>query len=140
LVTGDAGHSFGSGYWKHQYSGNGNPQLDEATLEGYLEIVNLVSGVFSEEVLLATEADAAAILSPHGGDKRAVATADLLTAWLHFASGAVPYDALVPVGGLVQRDYLEVMAEIESIVSDPTATRAELIYASFLAQRTMQAE
>jgi hypothetical protein len=137
LFTGDADQAFGSGYWGHQYSGNGQPQLDEATLEGYLEIINFVSTVFSEQTTATTLAEAAAVLSPRGDDKRAVATADLLTAWLHFASGVVSHDAMVPIQGQ-QVPYLDVMSEIEAIVLDPTATRAELLHASFLAQRAMQ--
>jgi hypothetical protein len=79
------------------------------------------------------------VLSPHGGDKRAVARADLLAAWLHFASGAVAWDATIPVGGGAPVSFLTVMGEIESIVLDPTSTRQELQHASWLAQRVRQA-
>jgi hypothetical protein len=140
VITGNADGTFGVGYWKHQYSGNGSPQIDPVWLDGYLEIVRFVSGVFDEDVSLADTADATDVLSPTGSNKRAVATADLLTAWLHFASGAVSWDAMVPVGGGEERPLLNVMNEIENIVSDPGATRADLIGASFLAQRVMQAD
>jgi hypothetical protein len=138
LFTGDTDRTYGSGYWKHQYRGNGKLQVDEATLEGYLEIVDFVSRVFSEQTTATTSTAAAAVLSPGGGDKRAVATADLFVAWLHFASGAVSSDATVPIKGL-QVPYLEVMNEIEAIVLDPIATRAHLLLASFLAQLARQA-
>jgi hypothetical protein len=140
VIVGDAERTSGNGYWKHQYSGDGRPQLDAATLDGYLEIVNLVSGVFSEEVPLLTHQDADEVLSAQGNDRRAIATADLLVAWLHFASGAVPLDAEVTIRGNEVRDYLDVMNEIETIVTDPNSTHRDLIRASFLAQRTMQAE
>jgi len=35
--------------------------------------------------------------------------------------------------------YLDLMAEVETIVLDPFATRADLLRASFLAQATRQA-
>ena len=139
VITGDAERDFGNGYWKHQYTGNGQPQVDPAWLDGYLEIVAFVSGVFVEDVPLASPADAADVLSPSGSDKREVATADLLAAWLHFASGAVAWDAAVPTGGRTSAPFLDVMTEIESIVADPASTRADLQHASFLAQRVRQA-
>ena len=139
VVVGDADGTFGNGYWKHQYSGDGNPQVDAASLEGYLDIVNFVSGVFSEHTILATAADADAVLSPSGNDKRAVATADLLAGWLHFASGAVSHEAVVPLSGGTTMNFLDVMVEIEGIVLDDAAPRTELMRASFLAQRLRQA-
>lgn len=81
--------------WKHQYSGDGAPHIDDATAAGYLAVVNAVSSVFSEAVAAASAAEAHAVLSPAGGDKRAVARAALLVAWLQFASGAVAHDATV---------------------------------------------
>lgn len=140
VIVGDAGRTFGNGYWRHQYTGNGHPQLEPATLEGYLEIVDLVSGVFSEQVPLLAAEDAADILSPQGNDRQAMATADLLVAWLHFATGSVPLDAEVTIRGQDVRDYLDVMNEIETIVSDPNSTHQDFIHASFLAQRTRQAD
>lgn len=138
VVTGDADTAFGLGYWKHQYSGTGSPQLDDATLEGYLEIVDFVSGVFAEKVPLATAADAQGVLSPAGSDRRAVATANLLVGWLHFASGAVAHDATVPAGGGATASFLDVVAEVEGIILDDSASRSDLMRASFLAQQLLQ--
>jgi hypothetical protein len=139
VVTGDADRDFGGGYWKHQYRGTGKPQLPAAYLAGYLEIVRFVSGVFAEDVALATSADATAILSPFGGNKRAVARSDLLQAWLHFASGAVEWDASIPLGGGGSASFLDVMNEIEDVVSNPASTNSHLVRASQLAQRVRQA-
>lgn len=139
VVVGTADKTSGTGYWKQQYSGTGNPKLDQATLNGYLAIVNHVSSVFSEARPLATVADATAVLSPNGGDKRAVATSDLLAAWLHFASGAVPWNATVSLEGNQSSPFLTVMSEIESILLNPNSTNSDLVRASALAQKTMQA-
>ena len=98
IVTGTADTTRGNGWWKHQYSGNGSPHIDESVAAGYLENVDAVSGVFSELTPLATASDAHAVLSPTGSDGRARAEADLLAAWLHFASGAVAWDATVALG------------------------------------------
>jgi murein DD-endopeptidase MepM/ murein hydrolase activator NlpD len=46
IVTGIASTTEASGWWKHQYSGSGSPQIDAATAAGYLEIVNAFSSVF----------------------------------------------------------------------------------------------
>lgn len=139
VVTGDADRDFGGGYWKHQYSGNGNPQLPADYLEGYLEIVRFVSAVFAEDVALATSADATAVLSPFGGNTRAVAQSDLLQAWLHFASGAVAWNASIPLRGGGSASFLDVMNEVEDVVSNPASTNLDLVRASQLAQRVRQA-
>jgi hypothetical protein len=126
IVTGTSDATKGSGWWKHQYSGNGSPQLDPALADAYLEIVNAVSSVFSEETALSTLADAHAVLSP-GGDKRARAQSELLQAWLEFASGAVSWDATVTLkGGGGTIDYLDLMFAAEATILDPTATNGEL--------------
>jgi hypothetical protein len=126
IVTGNSDTTRGSGWWKHQYSGKGSPQLDPALAAAYLEIVNAVSSVFSEETALLTFADAHAVLSP-GGDKRARARSELLQAWLEFASGAVSWDATVTLnGGGGTIDYLDLMFAAEATILDATATNAEL--------------
>ena len=126
IVTGSAATTEGSGWWKHQYSGAGSPQIDEVTAAGYLEIVNAVSSVFSEQVLAAASADVHAILSPAGGDRRAQAIAELMVAWLQFASGAVEHDNTVPLGGHDVIPFLELMFEAETTISNPAATDAQL--------------
>ncbi|CAA9412702.1 MAG: hypothetical protein AVDCRST_MAG74-2385 [uncultured Pyrinomonadaceae bacterium] len=125
IVTGTAQQTQGMGWWKHQYSGNGSPHIDTATALGYLEIVNAVSGVFSETVLVVTTADVHAVLSPNGGDRRANARAELMRAWLQFASGAIDWDSTVSLqSGSV--DFLVLMAASETTISNPAATNAEL--------------
>lgn len=125
LVTGIADDARSSGWWKHQYSGSGAPHIDEATAVAYLDIVGAVSSVFSEDVVASTAPEAHDVLTA-GGDPRARATAELLIAWLQFASGAVEYDATVPLQAGATVEYLELMFTAEEIILDPSATQSEL--------------
>lgn len=126
IVTGTADSTEGTGWWKHQFGGNGSPQLDTALLDGYLDAVNAASSVFSEDAPALTHDDIHEILSPTAGDRRAHARAALIGAWLHFVSGAVAWDATVPLGGGESVVFLTLMFEGEEVVLDPDATNAEL--------------
>jgi hypothetical protein len=125
IVTGNATQTEGSGWWKHQYSGSGAPHISEATAMGYLEIVNAVSSVFSEITPTATMAQVHAVLSPTEGDRRARARAELMVAWLQFASGAVAYDATVPLDS-GPTDFLALMFAAEAVINNPASTDAQL--------------
>jgi murein DD-endopeptidase MepM/ murein hydrolase activator NlpD len=125
IVTGTAERTQGLGWWKHQFSGAGSPQIDAATAQGYLEIVNAVSGIFSETTSVMTTADVHAVLSPTGGDRRARARAELMRAWLQFASGAIDWDSTVLLKSGVT-DFLALMTASEATISNPAATNAEL--------------
>ena len=125
VVTGTADTTQGTGWWKHQY-GTGSPQIDVATLGGYLDVVDAVSSVFSEAAAAATFADVHAVLSPTGGDRRARATAELMAAWLQFASGAVAWDATVPLSNGSSVGFLPLMASAEQAILDNATTDAEL--------------
>ncbi len=139
VVTGDATSTEGVGWWKHQYGGLGRPQVDEAFLEGYLDVINAVSSVFSESVAATTLDEAEAVLSATGSDRRVHATTDLLAAWLHFASGGVAWDAAVPLEGGATVPFLDAMHQIELTILDGDATDAELLDAELLAQRVRHA-
>jgi murein DD-endopeptidase MepM/ murein hydrolase activator NlpD len=127
LAVGNEDSTEGDGWWKHQYSGDGEAQLDAATAEAYLAIVNAVSSVFSESVTASTAADAYAILSPTPNDKRGRAVAALMDAWLHFAGGAVEWDATVPLGGGTTIAFLDLMFAAEGTILNPAATDAQLL-------------
>jgi hypothetical protein len=100
-------------------------QIDTATAEGYLEIVNAVSSVFSETYAVNTMADVHAVLSPVGQDRRVHARAELMAAWLQFASGAVDWDATIQLnGGPVA--FLQLMSTAEAVINNPASTNAEL--------------
>ena len=139
VVTGDAETTEGNGWWKHQYSGGGNPHVDDAVLHGYLDIVNAVSSVFSEATNVTTLDDVHMVLSPGGDDRRIHAEADLMAAWLHFASGAVAWDASVPLEGGATLPFLDVMHQVEAIILDGAATDEALLEAELLAQRVRRA-
>ena len=126
IVTGTADSSQGIGWWKHQYSGTGSPQIDAATLEGYLEIVNAVSSVFSETYLVPTIAAVHTVLSPMGSDRRDFARAQLMAGWLQFASGAVAWDATIQVDNETV-GFLPLMFNAEAVINNPAATDAELL-------------
>jgi hypothetical protein len=126
IVTGNATQTEGSGWWKHQYSGVGVPHITAATAMGYLEIVNAVSSVFSETTPTATMAQVHVVLSPTEGDRRARARAELMVAWLQFASGAVAYDATVPLNS-GPTDFLALMIAAEAVINNPASTDAQLL-------------
>lgn len=136
VVVGNEDETHPSGWWKHEYRQTGVAKVEPAFLDAYLDIIELTSSVFSEQAPLATIADAAAALTATGNDRRAAARADLLWAWLHFASGAVGWSDPVSMGRGVTRPYHDVITEIETIVLDAGASHRDLIRASQLAQRT----
>jgi hypothetical protein len=127
IVTGTATDTQGGGWWKHQYSGGGSPQIDEATATAYLGIIDAVSSVFSETVAALAPGEAHAVLSPSDNAPRARATAALLVAWLQFASGAVAHDDTVPLQGGNTIGFLDLMFAAEETILDPGASMAELL-------------
>lgn len=131
IVPGTADQTKRDGWWKHQFTGNGNPQIPSELAQAYLDIVGLVSSVFFEVVALTNAGDTEAVLSANASDKRMMAKRDLLVAWLHFVSGAIAYDS--PVNGTV---FIDVMFEAEGIIKNNPATQKELQGASKLLQRT----
>jgi murein DD-endopeptidase MepM/ murein hydrolase activator NlpD len=126
IVTGTADTTEGAGWWKHQYSADGAPHIAPAVAAGYVEIVNAVSSVFSEQVVAATAVDVHAILSPDGSDRRAQAIAELMIAWLQFASGAVDHDYTVPLNGQGTIAFLDLMFQAEATILNPAASNADL--------------
>ena len=95
FVTGTADDAESSGWWKHQYSGSGSPHIDADTAQAYLDIVNAVSSVFSERRMPRPPLRRMRCSRRPGMTVAGRATADLLLAWLQFASGAVGYDSVV---------------------------------------------
>lgn len=126
IVTGNADSTQGTGWWKHQFGGNGSPQLDPDLLDGYLAGVNAVSSVFSEDTSALTHDDVHELLAPSAGDRRAHAVSALMVAWLQFVSGAVDWNATIPVAEGESIEFLALMFESEETILDPSATDAEL--------------
>ena len=139
LVTGDAASTEGPGWWKHQYSSDGSQSLDAATAEAYRQIVNAVSVVFSEDVSAASLSEVHEILSPSGNDPKGRAVAQLMDAWLQFASGAVAWDATVPTNGGGTMPFLDVMFHAEEVILDANSTKADLKAVEQLLSKVQQA-
>lgn len=140
VVVGTAATTEGAGWWKHQYSGNGMRHLSAAEADGYREVVAAVSSVFSEAVVAGTSADVHAILSPSGADRRARARAALMVAWLHFASGAVAWDATVPLAQGNSMPFLDLMFAAEATILDGSASSGQLLSTERLLDRVRRAQ
>lgn len=125
VVTGTADASHGRAWWLREFAGIGERELDPAVAVGYLDAIAAVSEVFDETYAVGTTAEAAMLLSPSYDDGRAKAVAELLTAWLHFASGAVPWDAEVTLDG-VTVPFLDLMSDAEDALTSPATGEDEI--------------
>ena len=130
IITGNADRARSSGYWQHQYHGNGKLDFDEATLECYLAIVDYVSLVFNESRDASTieKAYDVLFLKQNGGSAAEQFDRELLTVWLNFANGAIEYDELVDSDGdgVDDTPLYAVVAAAEAVRLDPNATEAEI--------------
>jgi hypothetical protein len=117
IITGNVDKTRSEGYWQHQYSGNGNIDFDQATLECYLAITRYMSTVFNEERDASTieKAHAVLFLKQNGGSASEQFDRELLTVWLNFANGAIEFT-----------DFSAVVAAAESVRLDPNATDKEI--------------
>jgi hypothetical protein len=130
IIVGDSEQPRHSGYWQHQYSGNGNIDFDEATLLCYLVITDLVSNVFNEARDAAT-IDAAhdvLFLQQNGGSEQEKFDRELLTVWLNFANGSLAYDQSFDIDndGTADGTLATLIAAAEAVRLDPTATASDL--------------
>lgn len=127
LVLGTATSTNNGGWWKHQFSGSGQPHIDPLLSEAYREIVNAVSSVFSEAISADSNAAVHLVLSPKESDRRARAASELMQAWLSFASGAVSHNAPVSLNGGGSIGFLDLMANAEALILNPGATAQQLL-------------
>ncbi|OGT28300.1 MAG: hypothetical protein A2Z17_07355 [Gammaproteobacteria bacterium RBG_16_66_13] len=136
LVTGQATCTEGLGFWKHQFSVQGAHQIDNATLLGYLGVINHASGLYSETVAASTLAEARAVLNPSGSSMRRKAQAHLLAAWLNFAHGSVGWDEQIDTdrNGTPDTPLHQVLAQAEAILLNPSASQQQLVRAKDLAE------
>nr|WP_223169227.1 PKD domain-containing protein [Microbacterium sp. MF43] len=126
VVTGASIERHGAGWWIHEFSGAGQPDIDPATASAYLRAVAAVSSVFSEADPLTGTSDAIRILSPRGDDARELARAELLCAWLHFASGAISWEDTVTLPSGIDVSFAALMTEAEAAVSSASTPSEEL--------------
>jgi hypothetical protein len=136
LVTGDGDCTRSQGFWKHQFSKKGKHQIDDATLEAYLGMVNIASAVFSEQVPASTIEEARGVMWARGPSMRDKAEAQLLAAWLNFAHGSVGWDEMIDTDGdgVDDTPFHQVMPEAEATLLDAEATHKELVHAKDLAE------
>jgi hypothetical protein len=147
LVTDDRECVIGEEHWRKRFrdgdsagpghDGDGlghghHAHIDDATLQAYLDLIDFVSGFFSERVAASTLAEAAAVFelkTVQGSSTRADAVREALAAWLNFASGAIgldePIDAVPPHNG-PDTPFLTVIQAVEAILLNPAASDADV--------------
>ena len=135
LVTGSGDCAYSQGFWRHQFRGRGKPHFDTPTLQAYLDLVNVASGVFSEQVAAAIPAEAQAVFAP-GGSFYDKAVRQALAAWLNWASGGVAWNEEIDLDGDLVPDiqFSALIAMVEAILLDPGASHADLELAKDLAE------
>jgi hypothetical protein len=130
IITANANKARSEGYWQHQYSGEGNIDFDQATLECYLAIVSHASTVFNEERDASTieQAHDVLFLKQNQGSKREKLDRELLVVWLNFANGAIEYLELLDTDkdGIGDTPFADVVAAAEAVRLDPGATDKEI--------------
>jgi hypothetical protein len=117
VVTDDHDCVRGRIYWLRQFSGWGRT-IDEDTLQAYLDIVNFVSMIFSEEVPASTIEEARQVLMLSNRKLRSLVEAYVLVAWLNFASGAIDWDQPIDTNWDCEGDtpFYVVMYRVESLL------------------------
>jgi hypothetical protein len=117
------------GFWRQQFSERGGKHIDETILRVYLDMVGFGSGVLSVTMTVTMTKEAREVFEVRRPNLRDQPTAQLLAAWLNFASGAV--------GWYEKRDGMTVghrMVQAEVILSDANASHQELEQAKDLAE------
>ena len=130
VIVGNAELIRSAGYWRHQYRGRGRIRFSPEELQCYLDIVNHLSSVFSEETD-ASDLDAAEeVLDPShsNGEIRVQFDRQLLAVWLNFANGAIEYDELVDTDfDLVpDTELITFLCAAEAARLNPATTDSEL--------------
>jgi PKD domain-containing protein len=129
IVTGNAAANRSAGYWFNQYRQGSAQELANATLDCYLDIVELVSTVFSERRAAGTIDQAEEVLKASAKGAADALDRQLLTAWLNFANGATGLADLVDTNGDGTADtaFLTVLVNAEAVRTNPASTRAALL-------------
>ncbi len=130
VITGNADLARSSGYWSAEYRAKKSSDFTPAALQCYLDIVNHVSAVFSEVRTLASSADAANVLkTARTSAANDLFDAQLLAAWLNFANGAYDLEELGDGDGdgVADTAFLDLLVAAETLRTDPTSTRADLL-------------
>ena len=123
LITGNDDKTHPTGWWQHQYKGNGAIKVEPAHLQCYLEMIAYISNVFNEERDASTFEKAHDVLwmKQNGGSETEKLDRELITALLNFANGAIEYDDVV--GGAT---FGNTIIAAENVRLDPAATKKQL--------------
>ena len=129
LVTGNADVSRGSGYWLNQYRNKPPNDFSPEQLQCYLDIVNYLSLVFSEEKDADSRQEAADVLNaPAKAPEDVIFDQHLLGAWLNFANGSVKLDTPVDStgDGVTDSTFGAVVLTAETVRVNAASTSAEI--------------
>lgn len=129
IVTGNAAANRSGDYWFNQYRQGPAQELSDATLECYLDIVELVSDVFGELRAAGTLDEAEGVLKANAKTAEDALDRQLLAAWLNFADGATGLSELVDTNGDGSADtpFLTVLVDAEAVRTNAASTRAALL-------------
>jgi hypothetical protein len=130
VITGNAETVRSAGYWYHNYRRKGRRFFDDERLQCYLDIVDHMSSVFSEETEASTLDDSKEVLDPShsNGDIRVQFDRQLLAVWLNFANGAIEHDELVDTDfdDVPDTALIEVLCAAEAARMNPATPDSEL--------------
>jgi hypothetical protein len=134
IISGNEDDPKSAGFWQTDYkkhiTGKGNPHLDAATLDCYLQIAGYMSLVFNEERDASTFENAHDVLflKKNKGSAEEHLDRQLLAVWLNFANGSFGFDELVDIDGDTIPDtiFSDVVDTAETVRLDPGSTNAEL--------------
>jgi hypothetical protein len=129
LITGNADVSKGHGWWLNQHRAKSSNDFTPAQLQCYLDIVNYLSMVFSEETTANTRASATEVLNaPAKAPEEVIFDQHALGAWLNFANGSVKLDTMVDTDGdgIDDATFGEVMFTAETVRLNPASTSAQV--------------
>ena len=129
LVTGNATVSKGHGWWLNEYRPKSANDFTPAQLQCYLDIVNYLSMVFSEDTPALTRAQATKILNaPAKAPEDVIFDQMALGAWLNFANGSIKLDSPVDSNGdgVADSTFGAVMFTAESVRLNPASTMAQI--------------
>lgn len=139
-VTGNSNCVRGKGFWAHQFSDNGNHQIDDTALQAYLYIIDRFSSVFSESISMTTIEEAKEVFWLAGGGKgnkdkdlakKEQALEHFMATWLNFADGAISLDMPVDTDfdNVPDMTFAEAIQWVESILNNPDSDKDDFIQA-----------
>ena len=128
VIFGNARRVRSAGYWYNQF--RKMQFFTEDQLNCYLDIVNHMSSVFSEETDADSIADARDMMHPgqSKGEIRVQFDRQLMAVWLNLANGAIEFDDLVDTDfdSVPDTELLTFLCAAEAARLNPASTKSEL--------------